>query len=121
MYKDVLKSRRMKVIAVIGLLLLALGVAGFFSNPVLGYFRVDRNYNIFHIVTGLILLLYGLQNYERSKRTAVTLALVYGLLAIIGFMTLRDMGRLLGIFDSSFEDNFLNLFIMVLLFGAGLS
>jgi hypothetical protein len=97
---------------VFGVVFLVIGVLGFFNDPLLGLFEVDTVHNIAHIVLGLVLLAAPGVGALRG------VAVVYLVLAVLGFLMVDGDGELLGLVHVNAADNWLHLVLAVLLFGA---
>jgi hypothetical protein len=119
-FKETLQSKRAISVAIIGGLLLILGIIGFFNDPIFKLFEVDAPHNILLILLGLYLILFGSKNFAKAKKSATTVGLILALLTIFGFLFVTDTGKLFGLMDWSMEDNFLYLFLSVILLGIGL-
>ena len=116
---------------VIGLTLVAAGIAGFFYNAsfdtgddlsrdaVIGILDVNGWHNVVHIVTGVIgLALAG--SYDSARLFALAAGAVYILLAAAGFIA-GDGSVLIGLIPVNTEDNLLHLLIGIAGLGAGLA
>jgi hypothetical protein len=97
---------------ILGALLFIAGILGgipaFAPDGMLfGVFMVDTVHNLFHLISGLVLLVagFGVQ-WEVSRRIVLGFALVYGLLTLAGF--LAPEGRVLGM-HFNMADNVLHL------------
>ncbi len=95
------------VLSIFGFLLLALGIIGFFNNPIFGLFAVDTTHNIVHIVTGVLSLIGTSGDLESSKMYAKSLGIFYVLLVIMGIF-MPD--KVLGVMTINTADIFLHLF-----------
>ncbi len=79
-----------KLAKVLGIVVIVVGVLGFFSNPVVGmngYFHTNVALDIVYIVLGLILVLCGTD--AKAKLWLTIAGIVYLLLAIFGFMMMK--------------------------------
>ncbi|WP_303674454.1 DUF4383 domain-containing protein [Vampirovibrio chlorellavorus] len=97
---------------VVGALLFIVGILGgipaFAPDGMLfGVFMVDTVHNLFHLISGLVLLAagFGVQ-WEVSRRLVLGFAIVYGLLTLAGFLS--PTGRVLGM-QFNMADNVLHL------------
>lgn len=68
---------------VVGLVLLLLGIWGFFQYPVLGIFGVNTYQNILHIVVGVLGLWIGMKNPKGFNLWLGWIALAAGILGFI--------------------------------------
>lgn len=106
------------IIMVLGVLFIIIGVLGYFNNPVLGVFEVDTLQNIFHILSGVVAIAMAAIGQRAAKFFAKTLGLIYGLVAILGFI-LGTEEKLLGLMQINTADNFLHLLLAVVLLFVG--
>ena len=114
---------------VIGLTLVAAGIAGFFYNAsfatgddvprdaVIGILDVNGWHNVVHIATGVAgLVLAG--SYDGARLFALGGGALYLVVAVAGFIA-GDGGVLLGLIPVNTEDNLLHLLIAIAGLGAG--
>lgn len=102
------------ILYIIGFFTLAIGIIGFFNDPILGIFDVDLEHNLVHIVTGL-LSLYFANRIEKERSTfGIVMTAVYGLVTIMGFAMPNT--ELLGMMAVNHADNILHL-AFTLIFG----
>jgi hypothetical protein len=114
---------------VIGLALVAAGIAGFFYNAsfdtgddlprdaVIGVLDVNGWHNVLHIATGVIgLVLAG--SYDGARLFAISAGAVYLVVAVAGFLA-GDAGEIAGLIPVNTEDNVLHLLIGIAGVGAG--
>lgn len=109
-----------KLGAVFGVIFVIVGILGFFPNPVIGedaFFHADTVHNIVHIVLGAILLIAA-KSESGARKSIMTVALIYLILAVVGFFQFGNTGEgsLLGIADANAADNWLHLVLAVVLF-----
>ena len=116
---------------VIGLALVAAGIAGFFysasfstgdgteRDAVLGILDVNGWHNLVHIATGAIGLLV-VASYGGARGYALGLGAVYLLVAALGFVA-GDGDEIFNLIPVNTEDNFLHLLIGIAGVGAGLA
>jgi uncharacterized protein DUF4383 len=80
------------VAAVLGVVYLAAGVAGFvLSSPLFGLFDVNTLHNVVHLIFGAALL-YGLVNTPMAMSINRTIGAVLVLLGILGFISPTGFG-----------------------------
>ncbi len=108
---------------VFGVVLLLLGLIGFFSNSLIsstGYFYVNAGMNIVNLLAGIILLSAS-GNELRSAVTLRTLGLIYFTIAIIGFALLAGSGTsaVLGFMGVNMSASWLYAVLGVLMFASG--
>lgn len=103
------------VVTLISLVLLAVGIIGFFNDPVLGTFEVDTVHNIIHLASGLVGLVMASQGNARGF--ALGFGLIYGVVTLLGFaMHSGDAPtKLLGLVEVNHADNYLHLGLTVVL------
>jgi hypothetical protein len=116
---------------IIGLTLVAAGIAGFFYNAsfgsgdgtdrdaLLGILDVNGWHNAVHVASGVLGLLVA-GSYDGARVYALALGLVYLVLAGIGFAA-GDGGEIFDLVPVNTEDNVLHLLIGVAGLGAGLA
>ena len=91
---------------VIGVVLLLVGLLGFFMNPILGFFGVNTIHNVIHLVSGLAALLLASKGMAKTFNT--WFGAVYLLVAVLGFL------GFLGFLAVNSADNWLHLALGVL-------
>ena len=95
---------------ILGVVLLLVGVLGFvMESPLLGLFQVDMIHNIVHILSGVVALWSASTGYQYSRLFLMVFGIVYGLVAILGFMS----GSIVGLFMVNMYDNYLHAAIAV--------
>ena len=98
-----------------GIAFIFAGVAGFMpsfmqDNLLLGYFEVDAIHNMVHLIAG-ILAIMSLTSYVYARLYLQIFGVIYGILAIIGFVYSGDLGFMM--LHVNTADNFLHLAIAV--------
>lgn len=101
---------------VLGIVLVILGILGFFSNPIFGHFQVDTIHNLIHLVSGILALVYASRGASQARMFALVLGIVYALITVLGFL---GGDKILGFIANNSADNWLHLIIAVifLIFG----
>lgn len=96
-----------------GAVFLLLGILGFVpgltsgdDNKLLGIFAVDALHNLVHILSGIAFLVAS-QRADWSRLTFKVMAVVYGLVTLLGFMA--GDGAILGLINTNGSDNLLHL------------
>jgi hypothetical protein len=89
---------------VLGVVLLLIGVAGFFTGDMLLWFEVDATHNIVHILSGVVALAAA-GTYSYSRMFLIVFGLVYGAVAVVGFAM---GGDIFGLFHANMADNYLH-------------
>lgn len=102
---------------ILGAVLVLVGLLGFVNDPVLGIFEVDAVHNVIHLLTGGVLLAAAFMNNGVHVRMVnITLGAVYLLVAILGFVAPSLLGSIM---QYNAADNWLHLFLGVVLVGVG--
>ncbi len=90
---------------VLGIVLVAVGVLGFLMpSPLLGIFEVDTMHNIIHVASGAIALVVA-GTYAMSRMYLIIFGVVYGIVAIAGFV---QGDTVLGLIGVNMADNLLH-------------
>ena len=103
---------------VLGVVFVAVGLLGFVNDPVLGIFEVDMLHNIIHLAAGLLALGAVGMGENMMRLYARVFGLVYGLVAVLGFLMPGDM--ILGLFEANMADAFLHVALAAVLLYVGL-
>ena len=101
---------------ILGVVLVLVGVAGFFVDGMLLIFQVDTVHNIVHLLSGVVAIAAASSSESYSRMYLIVFGLVYGAVAVIGFVT---GGDILGLFSVNDADNWLHTAIAVLCLGVG--
>lgn len=105
------------VAMILGWVLVAVGLLGFVMDPILGLFDVDVVHNNVHLLTGAVLLAGAYVNAgEYARPINITLGIVYGLVAVVGFVS---ESTLTAIMDTNMADHWLHLLLGIVLVGVG--
>lgn len=101
-----------------GLILVVVGVAGFFRHEMFNL-TIPPAHNFFHLLSGVIALAAGLgKNPAGPRRFGIVFGTIYTLVALAGFLGLHDLGSIqLGL---NLHFNFIHLGVGVLSILAGL-
>jgi hypothetical protein len=99
-----------KLVRILSLVFLAIGILGFFNDPVLGIFDVDTEHNVIHLLSGIVGFIMSAK-YDTAKLFARGFGVIYGLVTVLGFMLPNSEGELLGFMHINMADNFLHLFL----------
>lgn len=107
---------------VFGIVFLALGIAGFIpalcpNGMLFGIFAVDAMHNIVHIATGLAAIGFGMAGAGPARMFFRIFGVVYGLIAILGFVMTKD-GQLLGM-TMNMADHWLHVAVAAVSLWAG--
>lgn len=106
-----------------GWIFLIVGILGFVpaATPnahLLGIFHVNGAHNFVHLLTGIAALICGYQSAHASKLYFLIFGIVYGLVALMGFVAGNN--PLLGIIANNMADVWLHVGIAVVSIGLGL-
>jgi hypothetical protein len=104
---------------VIGILLLAIGILGFFANPLIspaGIFAVNMAHNLVHLITGAVVLAGAYSNLGATLALKV-IGIVYAAMAMIGFVIGGD--TLLGLVAVNHADHWLHVALAIVILAAG--
>lgn len=105
------------ILMVLGVVFVAVGLLGFVNDPVLGIFEVDMLHNIIHLAAGLLALGAVGMGENMMRLYARVFGLVYGLVAVLGFLMPGDM--ILGLFEANMADAFLHVALAAVLLYVG--
>ncbi len=104
---------------IIGIVFIAVGIIGFFPNPLVsptGLFAVNTNHNIVHILSGVVLLA-GVYSALGASLALKIVGIVYGAVAVLGLYV--GPGMLLGLVHVNAADNYLHVVLAVVILAAG--
>ena len=76
---------------VIGVILLLVGILGFFMGDSVFGLGVNTLHNIVHLVTGAIFAWAGFSASAPAKKVNTWLGVIYVLVGIVGFFALQDL------------------------------
>lgn len=100
------------IIKWLGIALIATGVLGFVpaatpDGNLLGIFHVNGLHNIIHLATGAVLWMTATAEDDTAKMYLKVLGVVYGLVAVLGFMAGEE--PILGLIDNNMADTWLHV------------
>lgn len=106
-----------------GFVFLVVGVLGFVPGAapdghLLGIFHVNGPHNFVHIATGIVALICGYQSIHVSKMYFLIFGIIYGLVAVLGFMA--GNSPLFGIMANNIADAWLHVGIAIVSVALGL-
>jgi len=106
-----------------GWIFLVVGILGFVpaATPhghLLGIFHVNGPHNFVHLLTGIVALICGYQSAHASKLYFLIFGIVYGLVALLGFVV--GNGLLLGFIANNIADAWLHVGIAIVSIALGL-
>ena len=105
---------------VLGVVLLGVGIWGSIiggHDHVLVLFGVNFKHNAVHIASGALALLAGFAGFQAAKNFCLVFGLVYGLVAVLGFVNFTTAVTMLNL---NAADNFLHLGIAAACLGMAL-
>ncbi len=105
---------------VIGVVFLAVGILGFFPNPLVsptGLFAVNTAHNLVHIISGLVLLAGTYTGLGASLALKIV-GVVYAIVAVLGLVS-GGSTMLLGIIAMNAADHWLHVGLAVVILAAG--
>ncbi len=105
------------ILMVLGVVFVAIGLLGFVNDPVLGLFEVDTLHNVIHLVAGLLALGAVGMGEAMMRLYARVFGMVYGLVAVLGFLMPGDM--ILGLFEANMADAYLHVVLAAVLLYVG--
>jgi len=92
---------------ILGLVLALVGVIGFFVNPIY-LFTVNPLHNVVHLASGIVALWAASSSVAYARMYLIIFGLVYGLVAVAGYLGVTAVVDLLNINDA---DNLLHVAI----------
>ncbi|MDB6028685.1 MAG: rane protein [Verrucomicrobiales bacterium] len=106
-----------------GWIFLIVGILGFVpavapNGHLLGIFDVNGPHNFVHLATGIVALICGYQNAHVAKLYFLIFGIVYGLVALLGFVA--GNSPVLGIIANNIADAWLHVGIAVVSIALGL-
>lgn len=104
---------------VIGVVFLAVGILGFFPNPLIsptGLFAVNTAHNIVHLASGLVLLAGAYTGLGAALALKIV-GVVYAIVAVLGLVSGGNM--LLGVIAMNPADHWLHVALAVVILAAG--
>ncbi len=102
---------------ILGVVLVLVGILGFFNDPVLGVFEVDAVHNIIHLATGILALIFS-RSASQTMMFGKIFGIVYALVAIVGFV---QADTVLNIITVNMSDNILHVVLAVVFLWMGFS
>lgn len=109
---------------IVGWIFLIVGILGFIPGAapdghLLGLFHVNTAHNVVHVLSGTVALWAGYTSFHASKLYFLWFGLIYGLVAILGFMA--GDRPVLGFLANNIADAWLHLVLAVALIALGLT
>lgn len=111
---------------IFGTVFVLVALVGYIPNPVVGadaIFATDSNHNLAHLLIGVVLVIVSTRGERASIAALNAVGLVYGLLALLGFLSVGTTGHtmLLGLVHLNGADNWLHLALAVVLLAAAVT
>lgn len=101
---------------ILGVVLILIGLAGFFVDGTLFVFQVDTVHNIIHLLSGVVAVAAASSGESYSRLYLIVFGLIYAVVTVIGFV---NGGDIFGIFMANDADNYLHAAIAVVSLGVG--
>lgn len=101
---------------ILGVVLVLIGIAGFFVDGMLLVFQVDTVHNIVHLLSGVVAIAAASSGESYSRIYLIVFGIIYGIVTVIGFV---NGGDILGLFEVNDADNYLHAAIAVVSLGVG--
>jgi hypothetical protein len=90
---------------ILGVVLLIVGVVGFFTDGMLLFFEVDSLHNTVHILSGVIGMVASNKGQTASRLYLMVFGVIYALVTVLGFAM---QGNILSLFSVNDADNYLH-------------
>jgi hypothetical protein len=106
-----------KTMAVLfGVVFLVIGILGFVpavtkDEMLLGIFHVNTAHNAVHLLSGVVALICGMMGVGASRMYFRIFGLVYGAVAVMGFMNPGEHSMLLGVISNNMAVTWLHVVI----------
>jgi hypothetical protein len=98
------------IVTILGVVFVLIGIWGFVSEPILGLFEVNVLHNVVHILSGVLALWAVSKGAEAITLFSKVFGVVYGLVAVLGFVAPALMMDLLAV---NMADNILHVILAV--------
>jgi hypothetical protein len=105
-----------KLLSVFGVILLLVGIIGFFNDPVFGVFEVDTMHNIVHLLTGILALIFAAQGEGPARTFSKVFGIIYLIVTVVGFV---QGDTVLGIISVNGADNYLHILLTIVFLAIG--
>lgn len=105
------------ILAIIGVILIIIGLMGFISPMVFGIFAMNTVNSIVYLLTGALSLAFANQSFDEARGFAKVFGIIYLVFVVAGF--LMGSGTLFGIMVNNAGDNWLNLIVALLFLYVG--
>ncbi len=97
------------LIILFGVVFVVVGLLGFIPNPIVGtngIFVTNTIHNLVHLISGILFLIIGFSAAGSSSSALIIFGVVYGLVAILGFI---GQTTILGLGSVNLYDNVLHV------------
>jgi hypothetical protein len=104
-----------KTMAVLfGVVFLVVGILGFVpavtkDEMLLGIFHVNAAHNCVHLLSGVVALICGMMGVGAARMYFKIFGLVYGAVAVLGFLNPGEHTMLLGLISNNMADTWLHV------------
>jgi hypothetical protein len=97
-----------------GIVFLLIGILGFVpgvtdNEMLLGIFHVNTAHNVVHLLSGAAALFAGMTSVSASRMYFRIFGVIYGLVAVLGFMNPGEHTMLLGLISNNTADTWLHV------------
>ena len=103
------------VCKIMGAIFVVVAIWGFVDGSHVLIFHVNTMHNLVHLASGVLALICGFASLKAARTFSIAFGIVYGLVAILGFMNVQIVNDLLHLNEA---DNFLHIGIALLFLGA---
>ena len=103
-------------VLVLGIVFVLIGLLGFFNNPILGLFSVNALHDLVHLLSGILAIIFAVNSEKAARTFAQVFGVVYGLVAVLGFVAPSFMATLLNVHTA---DNYLHVLLALVFLGLG--
>lgn len=109
-----------KLAVLFGVVFIVVGLLAFIPNPIVGgsagaIFLTDRMHDLVHLLSGIVLLAFGLKRPESASKALVVVGAVYLLVTVLGFVHKPEGGEVAGLIAMNKADHVLHLVLGVVL------
>ena len=107
-----------------GVVFLVVGILGFVpavtkDDMLLGIFHVNAAHNCVHLLSGVVALICGMAGVGASRLYFKIFGLVYGAVAVLGFLNPGEHTMLLGLISNNTADTWLHVAISAVSLSVG--
>lgn len=107
------------IVLFLGVVFLAIGILGFFTNPVIGLFEVDTLLNSIHVASGVIAIAMAMRGEEGARAFSRVFGVIYAVIGVVGL--LYPGPTWLGLMSDNLADTVLHLVMAAAFLGLGYS